>query len=73
MTESSEGGRCLNIAAYPCSDSGSFVTVASVVIAEGSSSAIAAIESTKIPPQIASIRFGCSAAWRASLSVIEPR
>ena len=33
--------------------------VASVVIADGSNSAIAATERTKIAPQIASIRFGC--------------
>ena len=70
LTKSSDRGRRVNIASYPCSDSGSFVTVASVVIADGSSSAIAATESTKIAPQIASIRFGCSAACRASLSVM---
>ena len=49
------------------------MTVASVVIADGRSSAIDAIESTKMPTQIASIRFGCSAAWRASRSVMPSR
>jgi len=49
---------------------GSFVTVASVVSADGRRSAIAAIETTMIPPQIASIRFGCNAACRAKRSVM---
>jgi hypothetical protein len=50
-----------------------FVTWASVVIADGSKSAIAAIERTKIALQIATIRFGCNAACRASRSVMAAR
>jgi hypothetical protein len=50
-------------------DSGLFVTLASVVIEDGSRRAIAAIEPTRIAPQIASMRFGWRAACRASLSV----
>ena len=49
------------------------MTVASVVIADGSSSTIAAIETTKMPSQIVSIRLGCNAACRASLSVMTSR
>jgi hypothetical protein len=52
---------------------GLFVTWASVVIADGSNAAIAAIERMKTALQMATIRFGCSAACRASRSVMAPR
>jgi hypothetical protein len=43
------------------------------VIADGSSTPIAATEITTITLQSTIIRFGCSAACRASLSVMPPR